>query len=248
MGAMISAIILSHNSEDSIAKTLQSLSWCDERIVIDDDSADSTKKIVQKYKSQFFLRKLHGDFAAQRNFGLEKAKGDWVLFIDSDEIVSPALAAEIKKSVKIDCAGFYIKRQDTMFGRTLHFGETGNVRLIRLARKDAGTWMRTVHEVWDVKGIVGTLENPLDHFPHPNVAQFISEINIYSTLNARYFHSQNVHVKWWHILAYPAGKFFVDYVWLGGFRDGTPGAIVAITMSMHSFLTRAKLWLLWHKK
>jgi glycosyltransferase involved in cell wall biosynthesis len=245
---MISAIILSHNSEAEIGRVLESLLWCDERIVIDDNSSDKTIEIAKKKNVIVFKHALHDDFAAQRNFGLEKAKGEWVLFVDSDEVVSKSLAEEIKKSITIDCAGFHIKRDDWLYGKKLLHGETSRVQLLRLARKDAGKWDRFVHEVWEVKGIVGTLTHPLDHFPHPNVAQFVTEINRYSTLNARYLHRQNIRVPLWHIIAYPAAKFFVDYIWYRGFLDGTPGTIVALMMSMHSFLTRAKLWLLWHKR
>lgn len=248
MRGMISAIILSHNSEETIGRTLTSLVWCDECIVVDDSSNDKTREIAKLHKATVYQHKLRDNFSAQRNFGLEKAKGEWVLFVDSDEVVSKALTTEIQKSLEIDCSGFYIKRKDWMFGRPLLYGETGNIRLLRLGKKNAGTWTRPVHEVWDIKGVVGTLENHLDHFPHPNVAQFVSEINRYSTLNARFLYSQHVQVPLWHILAYPAGKFFTDYIWLQGFRDGTIGAIVALMMSMHSFLTRAKLWLLWHRQ
>ncbi len=247
MGSVISAVILSHNSGRSITKTLASVAFCAERIVIDDFSTDDSVQCAKKAGAVVYKRRLNGDFAAQRNFGLSKTVGQWILFVDSDEIVSPKLAGEIRKAVAIDCAGFYLKRQDWMYGRRLLHGETGSVRLVRLAKKGAGVWDRPVHETWNVKGTVGTLVNPLDHFPHPNVAQFIDEINVYSTMNAKYLYEKNIHVPWWHILAYPAAKFFVDYVWYAGFLDGTPGAIVAVMMSMHSFLTRAKLWLLWHK-
>ena len=244
---MISAIVLSHNDEDSIARTLKSLIWCDEVIVIDDFSADTTVEIARKYNAKVYQRHLNDDFAAQRNFGLEKAAGEWVLFVDSDEVVSEALAKEIQEAVKSDIIGFYLKRQDWLFGKALKHGETGRVRLLRLAKRNAGTWGRSVHETWNVKGDIGELDRPLDHFPHQDVAQFIEEINRYSSINARYLYSKNVHVQWWHILAYPKLKFFKDYFWYLGFLDGTAGAVVALAMSFHSFLTRAKLWLLWHK-
>lgn len=244
---MISAIVLSHNDEGSIARTLASLTWCDETVVIDDFSTDKTVDIAKKQKAIVYQRHLNDDFAGQRNFGLEKAGGEWVLFVDSDEVVSPDLAKEIKESLKIDCAGFYLKRRDWLFGKQLRHGETGRVRLLRLAKKNAGTWKRAVHELWNVGGVAGELSRPLDHFPHPDVAQFIDDINHYSTINARHLYAQHVKVAWWHIIAYPAAKFFIDYFWYLGFLDGTAGAVTALMMSFHSFLTRAKLWLLWHK-
>lgn len=242
---MISAIILSRDSQDSIGRTLASLTWCDELIVIDDFSTDRTVDIAKQYKAVVYERHLKDDFAAQRNFGLTKARGDWILYVDSDEVVSSELAREIQTSLEIDCVGFYLKRTDWLFGKKLRHGETGRVRLLRLAKKNAGKWERTVHEVWNVSGMTGELANPIDHFPHQYVAQFISDVNHYSTLNARYLYSKNVGVSWWHILVYPKAKFFMDYVWYLGFLDGTAGAVVAIVMSFHSFLTRAKLYLLW---
>jgi len=261
MQVMLSAIILSHNNAATIEKTLASLYFCDERILVDDNSTDGTLDLAKKYGVTVYTRELKGDFAAQRNFGLEKAKGparnassssasvaggEWVFFVDSDEVVSKHLADEVQKSLTIDCAGFYLKRQDWMFGSKILHGETNRVRLLRLAKKNAGTWRRPVHEVWDVKGTVGTLSEPLDHFPHPNVAQFVEDINVYSSLNAKYLYRNKTQAPLLHIILYPAAKFFVDYIWYGGFLDGTAGIVIALMMSMHSFLTRAKLWLLLH--
>ena len=218
---MISAIILSHNDQDSIGKTLKSLLWCDERIIIDDYSTDRTIEIAKKYTVRVFQHNLNDDFGVQRNFGLAKAKGEWVLFVDSDEVVPEELAKEIQEVVKNSTSSFYVKRQDWLFGKTLKHGETSKVWLLRLAKKNAGIWARPVHEVWNVGGETETLVHPIDHFPHQDVAQFISAINWYSTLNARYLFEIKVKVQWWHILIYPKAKFFMDYVWYFGFLDGT---------------------------
>jgi len=175
-----------------------------------------------------------------------------VLFVDSDEVVSPELEREIREAVKDDqIAGYYLKRRDFVFGRELTHGETANVKLLRLAKKNAGVWRRPVHEVWLVQGNTGTLTAPILHYPHPNVAQFLSKINTYSSLNAQYLYASGIKPSLWQIIAYPKAKFLVNYVWRLGFLDGTPGVIVALMMSFHSFLTRAKLYFLWtnqHKK
>ncbi len=245
---MISAVVLTHNSASTLERTLASLTWCDEVVIVDDISADDTADIAKRYHTRFVPHGLRGDFAAQRNFGLTKAKGDWVLFVDADEVVSNALSEEIGHAIKDAVTdGYYLKRQDTLWGHALRYGETSQVRLIRLARKGAGTWTRPVHEVWEIHGFVRELKNPILHFPHPNVAQFLRDINAYSSSNAVYFYEKGVRVKWWHIAAYPTAKFIVNYVWRLGFLDGTPGIVVALMMSFHSFLTRAKLWQLGQK-
>lgn len=239
---MISAIVLTHNEEAILLRCLKSLSWCDEVIIIDDNSTDGIVGIAKKLGAKVFAHSLNDDFAAQRNVGLEKAKGEWVLFVDSDEVVTPQLASEIKQAVRTVHKGFYIKRKDWLFGRWLTHGETGNVQLLRLARKDAGSWVQPVHEYWKIQGNTGELVHPLLHYPHQNVAQFLDEINRYSTIYARYLHAQRASEPMWQIVAKPLAKFFINYIWRLGFMDGTAGMVIALMMSFHSFLVRGKLW------
>jgi len=245
---MISVIILTHNSARTLDAALQSVSWCDERIIIDDLSDDDTVHIARKHDAVCIQRPMQGDFSAQRNFGIEQAKGDWILFVDADEIITTQLAAEIKQAVRQNVIdGYYVKRRDTMWGRTISYGETNAVRLMRLARKGAGKWERPVHEVWNVHGYTQTLKHPVLHYPHPDVRSFLSSINEYSSTNAEYLYERNVRVSWIELILYPVMKFLQNYLFRQGWRDGTAGMVIALIMSFHSFLTRAKLWLLWQK-
>lgn len=246
---MISAVVLSHNNASIIRKTLESLVWCDEILVIDDDSTDETKAVAEKIGARVIHRPLANDFAAQRNFALGKTKSDWVLFIDSDEIVSKHLSQEIQKAIQdngID--GYFLKREDILFGEKLRYGETAAVRLLRLGRKEAGVWERPVHEVWNITTSVKTLQSPLEHYPHQTMTEFLDDINMYSTQNAKLMFSEGKRVGWFEIVAYPTGKFLQNYLLRQGFRDGMRGAILAIMMSFHSFLTRGKLYALQHKQ
>ena len=247
---MISAIILTKNEEKNIEDCLNSISWCDEKIVIDDHSSDKTTEIAKKKGAKVFQRLMENDFADQRNYGLEKAKGDWILFIDADERVSNALWYEIMAHTSEaieECVGFYIKRQDTMWGKVLKHGETGNISLLRLAKKGSGEWEGTVHERWNIKGKTTTLRNSLDHFPHQTIAEFLREINFYTDLRAEELFRKKVKSNWLSIIIYTKAKFFVDYVIKAGFLDGLEGLVFALLMSLHSFLVRGKLWLLWQK-
>lgn len=264
---MISAVVLSHNDCLNIKRTLQSLIWCDEIVVIDDFSTDATADIAKKHGATVYQRHLTNDFSAQRNFGLTKAKYEWVLYVDSDEVVSKNLADEIQSVVPgvtrnpfsflsdsgpeagmTNAVGYYIKRNDFLFGKWLRYGETAGTKLLRLAKKDAGVWIRPVHEVWNIQGPTGILKNPLLHYPHPNVAQFLDEINHYSTLNAQYLYKTKSPSHAWQILVYPKAKFFLNYIIRLGFLDGIQGLVFALLMSFHSYLTRGKLWLLQHKR
>ena len=203
------------------------------------------------------------DFAAARNNALSQAKTPWVLFLDTDEVVSPALESEIYQICNLKSniySAYSIPRLDTFLGRTLCHGETGDARFIRLARRDFGHWVRPVHEVWQParnathsvagggEGRVGELKNPLLHYPHPTLSAFLTKIDHYSTLEATYRYRNNRRSSLVHILIYPLAKFKYNYVWKLGFLDGVPGLIHALMMSFHSYLTWTKLFLLWHKK
>src|SRR6185503_7590339 len=108
---MISAVILTKNEETNISDCLDSVAWCDEKIVIDDHSTDKTVEIAHKKGAKVFVRTLGNDFSDQRNYALDKAQGDWVFFIDADERLSSALWYEImqRTSESIDdCNGYYV--------------------------------------------------------------------------------------------------------------------------------------------
>lgn len=246
---MISAVVLTHNEEKNIAKCIDSLRFCEEIIVIDDFSTDKTISLAKKLGAQVYERDKNDNFSAQRNFGLEKAKGEWVLFVDADEQVPLGLAHEIQSEIiSIDSAkGYYIKREDILWDKKLKYGEVGNMWLLRLARKDAGRWSGAVHEVWKIKGKTEKLKNPIVHYPHPVITEFLSDINYYTTLRAKELHSQGKKSSFIAIVLYPLAKFIANYIVKLGFLDGVSGIVNATLMSFHSFLVRGKLWQLWHK-
>jgi len=246
---MISVVILTKNEEQNIGKCLESVKWCDEIIIVDDKSSDKTIEIAKKYKTSIYINSLNGNFSSQRNFGLSKAKNEWILFIDSDEIVSDALAYEISNAVGLkdqnlgNFNGFYIKRSDFIWGKQLKYGETGGMKILRLGRKGKGVWKGMAHERWHIEAPVGSLINPIFHFPHGDLEEFLKEINFYTDIKARELGNKKTNVFFWTILLYPLGKFMVNYILKRGFMDGMPGLILAVIMSFHSFLVRGKLWL-----
>jgi len=246
---MISAVILTKNEEQNISNCLESVKWCDEVIIIDDKSTDKTVEIAKEYKATIYSNLLDGDFSAQRNFGLSKAKNEWALFVDADEVISDALAYEISNAITLrdqnlrEYSGFYIKRSDFIWRKQLKHGESGNIKLLRLGKKGFGKWEGMTHEKWLIKGSVGNLANPMLHFPHKTLGEFLKEINFYTDIRARELKNKNIKLSSWSILFYPLTKFMVNYFAKRGFLDGIQGLIFAITMSFHSFLVRGKLWM-----
>lgn len=246
---MISAVILTKNEQENIEDCLKSLQWCDEIIVVDDYSEDNTRMIAKTLGAKVFLHHLDNDFSQQRNFALRQVQGEWVLFIDADERISLALRAEITNcqstSRRTNYNGFYLKRQDFFGGKWLKHGETAKVKLLRLGKRRAGEWQRQVHEVWKIKGRMAELKNPILHYPHQTISEFLESINFFSTLHAEVLFKEGVKTNTFQIIVYPPGKFFQNYFLRLGFLDGTSGLIVALMMSFHSFLARAKLCLKW---
>ena len=248
----ISVVILTANEADNIQRAIKSVVWANEVILIDnssDNTAELAKNIISDDRLQVVNNNETENFSNLRNLGLTLAKNEWVLYLDADEEITIQLKEEIKTAInEKNYNGFFIKRQDYFLGKILKYGETGNQYLLKLGKKNSGNWIRRVHEVWQLKGEIGKLNNPLMHYPHPTIAEFLERINRWTTLNAQEFNKQNIKSDFFKIFLYPLGKFILNYFIKLGFLDGMSGLIMALMMSMHSFLTRAKLYQLQNKR
>lgn len=251
---MISAIVLTRNEEQNIVDCLDSILFCQEIIVIDDNSTDRTREIVEGYvkshpKIKIFTRELGTNFSEQRQFGIDKSKFDWILFVDADERISKDLSEEIKINIEniVNAGGFLIPRKDFMWGKMLMHGETGNIKLLRLFNKNHGKLIGTVHETWQTNRSVERLQNPIIHYPHTTISEFLREINFYTDIRANELFKKKAKVNFVSIILYPKAKFISNYILKMGFLDGIEGFVHALLMSLHSFLVRGKLWLLWQR-
>ena len=245
----ISAVILTRNEEKNILDCIESLTGFDQIVIVDDNSSDRTIEIAKKINNdgiEVYKRELDGDFSSQRNFGLSKSKNDWVFFIDADERAGRGLYTHLRDVVSLDnnVNGYYIQRKDIIWGKKLMHGETGNIKLLRLGRKDSGKWKGKVHEVWEITGSTESLNAELAHYPHRTIAEFVREIGMYSSLRAKELFDSGKRTNLAEIIFYPKAKFFINYFVKLGFMDGIPGLLVATMMSFHSYLVRSKLWLL----
>lgn len=240
-------VILAKNEEKNISECIKSVYFCDEVIVIDDNSSDNTAKLALECGANVYMRGLNNDFASQRNFGLQRTKGKWALFLDADERVSENLKREIVtlvKSSQTKYSGFFLKRTDVIFGKEVSHGEMGRVKLLRLAKKDAGFWKRSVHEFWAVRGKTKTLANSLYHYPHQNLRGFVDSINAFSSLHAKSNREEGKQASLVKVVLWPLGHFVRNWVFRAGFLDKTLGFVIAVFMSFHSFLAWSKLWFL----
>jgi len=244
---MITAVVLTHNNQKTIAKCLSSLWWCDEIIVVDDYSHDKTLEIANKFNTKNYSRRLKHDYSAQRNYGLSKVKKGWVLFVDSDEVVTKKLGREIRESIKSSkYSAYYIKRKNLLLGKVLNNGEWGRNKFVRLAYTDSGKWKRSVHEFWDVKVKTGQTDSYILHNQSKTLSELINDISRYSKIHYEEKHdSGHSFLK---VLTMPVFKFVKNEFFSLGIKDGTHGFVIAVIMSFHSFLAWSALCLKEAKK
>ena len=242
----ITAVILAKNEEKLISRCIKSIDFCDEIIIIDDFSSDKTKSIAENFSVKVFQRALNHNFSKQRNFGLEKASSDWIIYIDTDEVVSDGLKKEIKNILIEDnnLTSYRLFRRDYFWGREMRYGETAEARnngIIRLVKKGKNRWFGNVHEKYITNDRIGRLNGFINHYPHQTINEFVSSVNFYSTLRAKELLKDGKTTNVLQLIFYPLGKFIYNYFLKLGFLDGPAGFVYCFMMSSHSFLVRAKL-------
>ena len=227
-------------SEKINKSVLDSVNFASEIIIVVDSPVKKSKTIG---KTHFYYRPLNDDFASQRNFALKRAKNDWVFFIDDDEYVGTELAREIQSlTSKTKYSGFMIKRVDACFHQPFLYGETGNTRLLRLAKRKLGNFTRPVHENWKIKGMVGELFSPLYHVKDNFISEFINRMIHYASIDAHILTKENKPFTFWRLILNPKGKFIQNYIFKLGFLDGTIGLFLAYLMSVQSLTVRIFQW------
>jgi len=233
-------IAIISRSEKINKQVLDSLDFADEIITVVDSPIKKIKKVG---KIIIHNRPLENDFASQRNYALKIAKNDWVLFVDDDEYVGTELAREIQAlDPKTNYIGFLLRRTDVCYHQPLLYGETGNIRLLRLGKKLAGKFVRSVHETWNLKGEVGELISPLYHIKDRFVGEFIDRMSHYSKIDAEVLLKEGKPFSFWRLFLNPKAKFIQNYFGRLGFLDGTIGLFSAYLMSVQSLTVRVFQW------
>jgi glycosyltransferase involved in cell wall biosynthesis len=219
----ITAALITLDEEQNLRELLPALAWTDEIVVVDGGSRDATVRVAATHGCRVAARPLD-DFASQRNHALRLSTGDWVLSIDADERPTPALAAEIRRRIRGSRRrAFRIPIRSSIFRRPLRFCGTQDDSPIRLFRRDSACWTGPVHEVLEVCGPVGRLDNWLTHSTMPTLAHFLAKMHRYTRLEARARIAAGRAPTHRDLWIAPPREVFRRLVYKRGFFDGPAG-------------------------
>ena len=243
--ARLSVVVVTLNEEERIRECLAGVTWADELIVVDAESQDKTAAIARELTDHVIVRPWPG-FAAQKNFGLAQATGEWILSLDADETVSPALRAEISAVLERGGAadGYSVPRRNVFWGRWVRHGGLYPDRQVRLFRRGKGRFVeRAVHESVAVDGAVARLSGHLEHHSYRDVGDFLARADRYTSLAAdEWVAAGRPSRPLLDMVARPIGRFVSMYVARAGFLDGWRGFLLATLYAYYVLMRSAKIW------
>ncbi len=249
MRKTLSVSIITRNEEANLARTLGSVAWADEIVVVDSGSNDRTEEIARNFRSHFFEEEWKG-FAAQKNSALEKCTCDWVLSLDADEALSDELAKELWELLAATPPfdGYVLPRRNLFLGRWIRFGGFYPDPKLRLFRRGAAEFeARPVHETVHYEGKAGRLKGDMVHNAYPTLSEYIAHMDRYSTLGAEQAISAGRRVRslpvfLTNVLVNPATTFIYNYFFRLGFLDGREGLLLHLYHSVYVSWKYAKAW------
>jgi glycosyltransferase involved in cell wall biosynthesis len=245
MERKISVVIHTYNSEQYLERVLKSVSEFDEIVVCDMYSTDRTIEIANMFNCKIVYHEKCDIVEPARNFAIQSASHEWVLVVDSDELVPDELRQYLYNRIgkKDDLQALWIPRKNFMMGRFLH-GEYPDY-ILRFFKKESVDWPPYVHVLPKIKGNVGHVpkrrkEMALIHLINDSVSKKLQKINIYT--ENEIFKRSEQHFSGWGILMASFFRFFKSYILKGGFRDGKVGIVIACLSAFYKFVTIAKIW------
>jgi len=244
----ITAIVITKNEAEMLANCLDTLQWCDEVIVIDNNSVDATVGIADRAGARVIAQA--GTFSELRNEGLKRTKTDWILYVDADERVTPKLAQEIKATMAEAAHHAYkVSRSNIMYGHVIDHGGWDQDVIVRLFRREHLIhWEGDVHEHAVINGTTGQLQQLLVHFTHRTVITSLLKSAAWTPLEARLLHAANTApVKPMTLIRKTVMEVIRRVVFKGAAKDGTAGWVEALTQGMNRLLVYMQIWELQQK-
>ena len=253
----LSVAIITFNEADNIERTLESVRFADEIVVVDSGSTDCTVEIARSFGARVFIEDWKG-FARQKNSAIDKCTGTWVLSLDADEELTQELGAEIRGMLMGDAEtvpqvdGYRLRLRHVFLGRWMRYGGYYPDIKLRLFRRVTSAGVahftdRPVHESVTVAGRVETMTKDFLHHGYPNLEIYLEHMNRYSTLGARIVAekgkvSRSLLSFLWNVVLVPNLTFVWNYIFRLGFLDGREGLLLHLYHSAYISWKYAKAW------
>jgi glycosyltransferase involved in cell wall biosynthesis len=244
----ISVVLITRNEARRIRRCLESVGWADEIVVVDQHSRDDTASVCRAYGARVIERKMSAGFGEQKNFAIAQASRPWILSLDADEEVTPALRAAIEAAVAAPgpFVGFRMPRLTSYLGRFIRHCGWYPSPVLRLFRRGRGRFTDAlVHEEVVVDGPVGDLGEDLLHYSYDSLADHVRKLLVYTAYDARMLRRRGVRLGplrslWWLALKPPAA-FVRTYVVRRGFREGWHGLVLSAMAALVGLVNAVRL-------
>lgn len=238
----LSVVIITLNEAKNIEDCIASVAFCDEILVVDSGSTDSTLAICQRLGARVVEQSWLG-YGKQKQFAVEQAENDWVLCLDADERVSEELRLSIENFMcQPTCYAANMPRCNIFMGRWLRHGEGYPDTNLRLFHRQYAHWSEDpVHEKVITSNEVYALTGDIQHFSQESIHSYLQKQNAYTSLQAAAMLEKNIKPSIAKLIISPAVRFIKFYFIRQGFRDGLPGFIHIAIGCINSFIKYAKV-------
>lgn len=240
----LSVGIITKNEELNLPRTLDAIkNIADEIIIVDSGSTDNTESIAQSFGAKFYDEEWKG-YGKQKNSVLDKCKGDWILLIDADEVVSDKLSLQIENIINGDHKYdvYKLNRCSICFGKEIKYGGWSNEYIERLWKNGAVKVSESdVHETYITKHGTGKLKGKLLHYTYSSLEAYFNTFNRYTSLMSVNYHKRSKRSKIVQFTIKPGFAFFKMYILKLGFLDGIEGLLLARLASIYVMTKYYKL-------
>jgi len=230
---ILSAAIITLNEASRIEACLSALSFCDEIVLLDSGSSDGTLDLARRFTDRLYLEPFKGD-GAQKNSVVAKTRGQWVLLVDADEIVTPSLANEITGVVnnygnmttikKESPAAWAVPRRNHFGGVWVRHGGWYPDYQIRLWLNGRARFLEhEVHPGVKVDGKVDRLKEPLLHYTYDSEEDYLARMKVYARGRAEDYFRLGRQCRPWTPFSHQTAAFIRAFFWRAGFLDGRLG-------------------------
>ncbi|RME59569.1 MAG: glycosyltransferase family 2 protein, partial [Caldilineae bacterium] len=232
----LTAVILTRDEARHVEACIAALrGWTDAVVVWDSGSTDATQDLARR-AGALVVHRPWDDYARQRQAALDAIASEWILFVDADERVTPALAQEIRDVIpQGEAVGYWIPRRNFIVGHEMRGGGFTPDYQLRLLRRGYARYdlRREIHEIVKLDGPAGWLAEPLLHYNYETWAQFHRKQRFYSRYEAKILAEQGIRPRPHNFVLQPIREFRRRFITLQGWRDGLHGLYLAALLAWY---------------